>query len=427
MPRFPRPPALWVAYVAAGLSCGCTLTNDLDSLKGGSVDSGAGGSTGGNGGSGGTGGAAPVAATPPLRKLVAGGSHACVIDATDRVFCWGDDKFGQLGNGADAQSAIVPTRVDAIDGVQGLAAGSFHTCAFGDGGSWCWGQGAQGQLGNGTNSKSTSPVDTPLPSPVAAMASGGDHTCALAGADKEVFCWGNNSDAQVEADVSNATVTTPTKRAGLSGLLCVAAGGAHSCVGPATGPMQCWGAGAQGQLGNGATDSSTTPVGIQLPTEIAQAAARNKHTCGITKAGDLYCWGLNSAGQLGGGMTSPWESTPVAVSFGAGNLKATRISAGFDHTCAISSGKVYCWGANGSGQLGSGDQIASSSPAQVTFPDNEVALEIAAGTSFSCALTVPTGGTSAAHIYCWGNNSSGQIGSDAGGSMPSPTLVALAP
>ena len=142
----------------------------------------------------------------------------------------------------------------------------------------------------------------------------------------------------------------------------VSAGLSHTCGVTPSGATYCWGDNGYGELGNGTTTSSATPVAVSGGLTFAAVSADNQ-TCGVTRSGAAYCWGQNRDGELGNG-TETNSTTPVAVS---GGLTFAVISAGVDHTCGVtSSGAAYCWGLNRNGQLGNGTETNSATPVAVS-------------------------------------------------------------
>lgn len=311
----------------------------------------------------------PVPVIYPLGEvfaMTAGTEHTCAIDANLGVSCWGANVDGQLGDGTRIQR-LNPVQVKNLASLDiiGIAGGDGHTCALtGAGMVQCWGANGAGQLGNGTNTDSLTPVAVSgLASGAVAIVAGATHSCAITAAGG-VKCWGDNASGQL----GNGTTTgsnVPVDVTGLTaGMASLAANNDHTCAVGTDGGMKCWGANNSGQLGNNSYTSSPTPVQVTgLTSGVAAATAGGFHTCALMTDGTARCWGYNSDGELGNGTTTD-SPTPVIVTGLAGGAD---ISSGNTHTCvARSDGSAVCWGANDMGQLGNGTMAASSTPVAVT-------------------------------------------------------------
>lgn len=338
-----------------------------------------------------------VAGVSDARSVTVGGEHACATTLGGDATCWGAGVMGEL----PAWQPVEPTTVDDLDGVTALSAGGGHACAVALGVVECWGDNRAGQLGDGAKSSSFSvPVPVPVGTAATSIAAGtsfaGDgHACALGG-DGTVECWGANWSGEL----GRGTITPrepPGAVVGIADATAVASDANHSCAVVDAGAVVCWGANSSGQLGDGTTTPSSTPVAVAGPTDATAVAAGDFHSCALRGDGTVACWGLGS--QLGHGSTAN-SSTPVAV---AGLTGVTAISASHGHTCAIDAASgVWCWGSNGSGQLGDGTTATALAPVAVMgLPP---ASAVAAGGAHTCAIV--TGG----EVRCWGYNFWGQLG-----------------
>jgi RHS repeat-associated protein/uncharacterized repeat protein (TIGR01451 family) len=304
--------------------------------------------------------------TSGVIAIAAGYEFSCALTTSGGVKCWGWNGSGQLGDGTTTHR-LAPVEVSGLtSGVTAIATGYEHTCALVTGGGVkCWGSNSNGQLGDGTTTNRTTPVNVSgLASGVTAISTDGNHTCALT-TGGGVKCWGSNSDGQV-GDGTTTDRTTPVNVSGLaSGVAAITTGGEHTCALTTGGGVKCWGANWNGPIGDGTTTLRTTPVDVSGLTSGATAiAAGIEHTCALTTGGGVKCWGLNTNGRLGDGTTTN-RLVPVDVSGLASG--ATAIVTGGKHTCALmTGGGVKCWGKN-LGQLGDGTTTDRTTPVNTTF------------------------------------------------------------
>ena len=349
-------------------------------------------------------------------QIAAGGHHTCAITTDGGAMCWGDNALGQLGNNSTTNSPTPVAVTDLRSGVNSVSLGDYHTCATTTAGTVkCWGQGRYGQLGNNSRSNSSTPVAVAgLGNSVASISSGLNHTCAVttAGAAK---CWGQNSYSQL-GNNSIGDRHAPVAVVGLgSGVASISSGIYHTCAITTAGAAKCWGYNALGQLGDNSTITRSSAVAVVgLSNGVASISAGHYHTCAITTAGAAKCWGNNAQGELGNNSTSN-RSTPVAVvGLGSG---VVSISSGGYHTCAITTaGATKCWGYNSYGHLGNNSTTNRSTPVAVTGLSNGVA-SISSGSHHTCAITT------AGAARCWGRNLNGQLGNNSTANSPTPVDV----
>ena len=349
---------------------------------------------------------------PPVFEVTGGNAHTCAKSVLGEVKCWGNNMFGQVGNGsASAGPVQIPVGVMALSsGVLGIGGGFNHSCAIKpDRSVVCWGDDSFGELGDGKNSAASNvPVLVPGVSKAVHVRGGVNYSCAvLQGGTVE--CWGENDGGQC-GNGSKTSIIMPTPVSALTDATEIATGSAHACAVRRGGGVVCWGQNEHGQLGNGGVAQSSTPVPVTLTGSAVHVAAGQNFSCAMLSGGDVSCWGENDFGQLGNATSTPSTtatSTPAAVS-GIGN--ATNITAGLFHACALlANGAVSCWGQNDYGQLGDGVRITAGAP--TTTPEGVVGLTNAVGIGVilgkhECAPTQN------GYLSCWGLNDNAQLGQD---------------
>jgi hypothetical protein len=232
---------------------------------------------------------------------------------------------------------------------------------------------------------------------------GSQHACALLETGS-VRCWGAGG---LVGDGTRALRPTAVDVRGLSsGVLVVSAGDQHTCAVLEGGTVRCWGDNSRGQLGTGDTQPSLEPLEVPgLGSNVTAVAAGQSHTCALHAGGQVTCWGANDRLQLGGGSAT--HSTRALLVEGLpANL--TALTAGATHTCAsTAAGEAWCWGSNTSGELGDGRSGVglSSGPVRVEgLPGPARALT--SGGGHTCAR-VGDG-----EVACWGSNATGALGDD---------------
>ncbi|HYW49520.1 MAG TPA: hypothetical protein VE861_02880, partial [Gemmatimonadaceae bacterium] len=301
-------------------------------------------------------------------------------------------------------------RVDCppLPGTERIVAGDGFACGIADPGTFCWGANDAGQLGNGTTT--TSLLPTAVATTFMSLSAGAQHVCGVQ-PNGIVRCWGDGTQGQIG---DGAGVSRSTPAAGIAGAyVMVSSGGTHSCALAADGRALCWGANERGQLGDGSSLRALSPVEVRGAPAFATIAAGRHHTCALDLTGAAWCWGANDRGQLGDGTTLD-RTTPVRV---AGGQLYRELGGGGDaHTCASgATGIVRCWGANDAGQLGV--TTGSSSAVPVAVATATPLFNVTTGDRHSCGITT------AAVTFCWGANTDGQLGDGTTGARATPGAV----
>ena len=334
-----------------------------------------------------------------VTAIAAGNQFTCAI-VNGGVQCWGDNQYGELGNGTTTYSDTPVAVLGLESGVTAIAAGYLQACAIVNGAAQCWGDNIYGGLGNGTNANSSTPVSViGLSSGVAAIVVGELHTCALAGAG--VLCWGDNEHGEL-GNGSTTSTNTPVAVTGLSsGVSAITAGAEHNCV-IVDAALKCWGYNADGELGNAPAVDSHVPIPVTFigSPAVTAVAAGQYHTCatvaptsGPTK---MECWGSNSFAQLGIGGAPLYGETPVQVTGLSSGVTAIGGGDSAYHGCAIVNGAATCWGDNFTGDLGNNSDAASGVPVPVSNANSQVS-SVAVGHTHSCAIINRA-------ASCWGSN-----------------------
>jgi alpha-tubulin suppressor-like RCC1 family protein len=337
-----------------------------------------------------------------------GNSSVCALLSTHTVDCWGYNQFGELGNGTTTNSDV-PVPVLGVSGATAVAGdenGGGFCAVLSTGHVKCWGNNTYGELGNGTTTTSTVAVAVKNISTATAVF-GSDHGfCALL-STSHVDCWGYGGTGQL-GDGSFANSDMPVAVRNISNATTVTGGYETFCALLSTSHVDCWGYGLFGQLGDGSFASADVPVpvkNISTATALAQSGATSddvSSVCALLASGTADCWGYNGSGQLGNGTTTA-SDVPVPV-FRVSGAKAVAGDYNFSAFCVVlSTGHLKCWGDNSYGELGAGTTAASST---VPVPVKNISTATAAfgGQAAFCARL------STSHLDCWGFGGTGQLG-----------------
>ncbi|MCL2787319.1 MAG: Ig-like domain-containing protein, partial [Micrococcales bacterium] len=374
-------------------------------------------------GSGPPGGGTTVGGGMPagFAAIAAGDSSGYGLDDGGTAWAWGDNGYGQLGDGT-VTGAKNPVRVKAASGTLPpfTAITARSSSAYGldkNGGIWAWGNNESGQLGDGTTTNAKNPVRVKADSgtlPVFTAITAG--TGSAYGLDKNgsIWAWGNNGSGQL-GDGTATSSSTPVRVKVGSGTLppftAITAGTGSAYGLDKNGGIWAWGNNGYGQLGDGTTTHAKNPVEVKadsgtLPVFTAITAGVYSGYA-LDKSGGIWAWGYNSVGQLGDGTTMQ-ANNPVRVEAASGALPVfTAITAGTGSAYGLDkNGGVWAWGYNNVGQLGDGTTTNAKNPVQVKA-DSEalpVFTAITAGDGSGYGLDKDGG------VWAWGYNGGGRFG-----------------
>lgn len=326
--------------------------------------------------------------------------------------------FATAGRLVGQDSTAAPLGVSDQLRFTSITAGGGHSCGLTAAGkAYCWGRNDAGQLGDSSTTDRTTPTLVAGGIVFRMISAGDKHTCGIS-MDDDPYCWGLNDHGQL-GDGNRVNTNMPMRVAGNLRATTIAAGGHHTCATQVHWDKQdravCWGSNSEGQLGDMAEDDTSLPSSTFGVIRYVSLAAGDEHTCGATKEGKVFCWGANARGELGNGSASP-SRVPFLLRM-TRRETFTRVVAGASHTCGLTSdGKVYCWGDNTKGQIGNGKGGRVLTPAWLR--DAPVFSSLTAGGGATCGLQAD--GTA----LCWGSNDTGQFGTGAGAgsSVPAPAL-----
>lgn len=367
-----------------------------------------------------------VLAGKTIKQVALSDRSTCVIASDDKVYCWGAGNDGQLGNNTLTASST-PVAVDMSGALNGktaksIAAGYDHFCIIGsDDKVYCWGSNAWGGLGNNSTEDSPVPVAADggaLSGKFVKSVSADLTTCAIDFDDK-AYCWGDYMYMRGDGYYSpNSLTPIELNISALGGktVKSIQVGFSVTCLIASDDQAYCIGNGANGELGNGTTQISYsfTPISQTgaLNGKSIKSMATTETPCALASDNQMYCWGYGSWGMLGNGASSA-VLVPTAVKT-SGELSGRYIKSFSTtsnnrwHYCVVADDdQIYCWGHNSAGQLGNGDstrkyepvhaaalKVPVPPPPMTTLSNKELYIAWPGNSATSCKeWTVPGGNT----------------------------------
>ena len=346
----------------------------------------------------------------PVGKISANSYHSVALTADGRVWSWGYNNSGQLGDGTNTNRSLpVPiSGVPEMSKIVEIGTGENFTLALDDNGIlWGWGANSNRQISKDSTYRFLKPVRIELPGPVSRFACGNTHALAL-GRDGKLWAWGTNYYGEL-GQAHNNTVNgfvEIVKPTGMQNVKTLAAGEYNSYAVDVAGKMWAWGYNFYGELGDGSNTNRFAPVPVDISNgvpAIKSIDSGGNHALASGIDGSIWSWGLGNYGQLGRGSTSS-SNKPVNVTTGL--TDASAIAAGESHSLAVSpSGVVWAWGRSNRGQLGNNSTSTSNIPVQTSpVTDWSDILRVATRNDHNIAMK------SDGSVWSWGYNYYGQLG-----------------
>ncbi|WP_372733806.1 hypothetical protein [Nocardioides sp.] len=302
-----------------------------------------------------------------VERASAGGEHGCGIREPGTLWCWGRNTFGQLGIGTKGLGPVPPTQVGGKTDWTQVSAGGSTTCAVrGPGRLYCWGLNHRGQVGDGGKSESTKPKRIKKNGSFKSVSVAWYHACGVR-TDNTLVCWGDNSFGQIgRGNTKQDRKIHKVKGRWRS----VSTSGWNTCGVKVSGKLKCWGRNLFGQLGTGKSGDASKPTVVAKETKWAEVDLSWTHACGRQTNGVVRCWGRNDQGQVGDGA-SIYVNSPYLV---PGGHIARSIAVAEGTSCLVDIANVtWCWGDDRYDQVGGSGTGSPGIPARRTGSAETVA------------------------------------------------------
>ncbi len=311
-------------------------------------------------------------------SVSAGEEFSVALSNQNTVYAWGDNTWGNLGNGTFSP-VYDPILLQSIDNIIQVTAGSNHVIALkSDNTLLAWGKNTNGQLGYGTYASSNFPMAVVSISDVQSISAGRNHSLALT-TSGEVYAWGANNYGQL-GNGDFVEQNQPVLVSGINNVVWVSCGADFSMAVRDDGTVWTWGCNDNGQLGHNDIISRNLPEQIYNLHKISMLTAGNKHALALNERGEVFAWGGNTEGQLGIGTTNQ------SLIFERLDITGVKsIEAGSYNSYAIKNdGSVWSWGFNNFGQLG--DQTTVNKSLPIRADQFFGIVDLGAGNDFVCLV-----------------------------------------
>ncbi len=359
-----------------------------------------------------------------LKEISAFGRSTCLLLTSGRVYCVGDNDYGQLG---DDSTTSRPNLEEVSGGYTFNSlckedySDSRHICGLlPNGTGLCWGNNGDGQIGDGTTTNKEIPTIIQGNYNFSSLYCGKANTCGIL-QNGSALCWGDNSNGQLGLGNGNVTdMYTPRPVYGNKSYKLFTSGDREHCGILHNGSALCWGRNDHGQIGNGSVGFTVKePAFVYGEYNFTYISAGNEKVCAILVNKSAFCWGNDDSGSDSGCMGGLGDGGcseryyPTAT---YGNYNHTYFEATYDGYCSmLENSSVFCWGENGLGQLGNnGTGGVSLVPKKIY--GNYTFNKISSGNHHSCGITTDN------MLLCWGDNSYGQTGKGISSNILNPTL-----
>jgi alpha-tubulin suppressor-like RCC1 family protein len=301
-----------------------------------------------------------------ITAIMGGEVHNVALKSDGTVWAWGNNVFGQLGNGSNTE-AHDPVQVSGLSSIVSLGGRGYHTLAVDASGAiWGWGWNSAGELGDGTTNATTVPVKVVGLTNPAMVSSGYKFSLALM-PNGTVFQWGHGRVI--------ANTFAPTQTPGLSNIISISAGWDHALALRSDHTVWAWGQNNVGEVGDGTTNNRPNPIQVTPLSNIVAVSGGDWHSSALASDGTVWKWGRNDVGQLGNGTAdgaNNYIPHPIPARIQLDNLGGTftnivMVAARDWHNIAVKAdGSVWQWGANDQGQCGDNTTVDRWRPLQVS-------------------------------------------------------------